>query len=306
MKIQPNELFRIDCPEDSAFWIFHNAIGEEGVLGLASSRSGVPAESACLLVGKQEHTQKLMLLMFQEGMAYEQWTSCLAFGALREGDIAIDVGAHVGYFSMLFRLGVGPSGTVYAFEPMPETYRRLLRNVMSNGFVNLLPLPLAVAERSGSAEFYIDSQNEGESSLLGWRPGIHSCTVQVTSLDDIFRDALPKRPRLLKLDAEGVEMNILRGGKRFFDTHAPDLVICEHNSGALMAAGASEWTLRHFFDERGYTCALLNNGEQMPLGGGEYYRYLQPDEESTPPGYGYVYNLMFVRSGCGLYPEPLL
>jgi FkbM family methyltransferase len=306
MKIQANELFRIDCPGNGAFWIFHNAIDGEGVLGLAAARSGAPAESACLLVGTQEHTQKTMLRMFQEGIAYEKWTSCLAFGALREGDIAIDVGAHVGYFSALFRLGVGASGTVYAFEPMPETYRRLLHNVMHNGFVNLLPLPLAVAERSGAAEFHINLRNEGESSLLGWQSGTRSCPVQVTCLDDIFRDLLPKRPRLLKLDAEGVELNILRGGRRFFETHAPDLVICENNGAALMAAGASEWTLRRFFDERGYACAVLNNGAQMPLGGGEYYRYLRTDEESTPPGYGYVYNLMFVRPGCGLYPEPLL
>jgi FkbM family methyltransferase len=306
MKIQPNELSRIDCPGHDAFWIFHNAIDGEGVLGLAVSHSGAPAESACLLVGTREHTQKLMLRSFQEGIAYEKWTSCIAFGALREGDIAIDVGAHVGYFSVLFRLGVGSSGTVYAFEPMPETYRRLLRNVMVNRFVNVLPLPLAVADRSGSAEFHIDLQNEGESSLLGWKSGTRSCPVQVASLDDVFRDALPRRPRLLKLDAEGVELNILRGGSRFFETHAPDLVICEYHRGAQTAAGASEEMLRHFFDERGYACAVLNNGAQIPLGGGEYYRYLRTDEESAPPEYRYVYNLMFVRPGSGLYPEPLL
>jgi FkbM family methyltransferase len=306
MKIQPNELSRIDGPENGVFWVFHNAIGEEGVLGLAVQRSGAPMESACLLVGTQEYTQKVMLQLFQEGTAYEKWTSCIALGALREGDIAIDVGAHVGYFSVLFRLGVGPSGAVYAFEPLPETYRRLLRNVMVNRFVNFLPLPLAVADRSGSAEFHISLRNEGESSLLGWESGTRSCTVQVTCLDDVFQDALPKRPRLLKLDAEGVELNILRGGSRFFETHAPDLVICEINRNVLMAAGASEGMLRRFFDERGYACAVLNNGVQMPLGGGEYYRYLRTDEESAPPEYAYVYNLMFVRPGCGLYPKPLL
>jgi FkbM family methyltransferase len=306
MKIQPNELSRIDCPENGAFWVSHDMIDGEGVLGLAVQRSGAPAESACLLVGTQEYTQKLMLQLFQEGTAYEKWTSCIALGALREGDVAIDVGAHVGYFSVLFRLGVGPSGIVYAFEPLPETYRRLLRNVMVNRFVNLLPLPLAVTDRSGSAEFHISSQNEGASSLLGWESGTRSCTVQVVSLDDVFRNACPKRPRLLKLDAEGVELNILRGGSRFFETHAPDLIICEVNRGALMAAGASEGMLRRFFDERGYACAVLNNGEQMPLGGGEYYRYLRADEESAPPEHHNVYNLMFVRPGSGLYPKPLL
>jgi FkbM family methyltransferase len=308
MQTQPNELTKFDAPGggNAAFHIFHNTIGEEGVLGLAVSCSGALSESACLLVGMQEHTQQVMFKLFQDGQPYEKWTSCLAFGALREGDVAIDIGAHIGYFTALFRLGVGASGSVYAFEPMPDTYRRLLHNVMYNRFTNVLPLPLAVADRSGAAEFHIDSQNEGESSLLGWRKGTRPCPVQVTCLDDIFRDALPRRPRVLKLDAEGVELNILQGGTRFFETHAPDLVVCERNLGALMAVGASEWDLRRFFDERGYTCAVLNNGAGIPLGGGEYYRYLRADEESAPPEHGYVYNLMFVRDGSGLYPSPVL
>jgi FkbM family methyltransferase len=244
--------------------------------------------------------------LFREGVLYEGWTSLLALGVLREGDVAIDVGAHVGFFSALFRLGVGPSGMVYAFEPMPETYRRLLHNVMYNRLANVLPLPLAVAERSGEAAFHIYPDNEGESSLIGGRNGMRACSVQTTCIDDIFQDALSKRPRLLKLDAEGVELNILRGGVRFFETHAPDMVICECNRGALLAAGASEWMLRAFFQKRGYACAVLNNGMGVDLAGGEYYRYLRADEESVPPGYRYVYNFMFVRDGSGLYPSPAL
>jgi hypothetical protein len=172
--------------------------------------------------------------------------------------------------------------------------------------VNVLPLPLAVSEHSGEASFHIYPDNEGESSLIGGRKGMRACKVQMTCLDDIFRDALPKRPRLLKLDAEGVEMNILRGGTRFFETHAPDMILCECNRGALKAAGASEWMLRNFFRERGYACAVLNNGAEMDLAGGEYYRYLRADEESVPPGYRYVYNFMFVHEGSGLYPSPIL
>ena len=305
MQIQPNEMLRVDGPGNSALWFFHNAIGEEGVLGLSVARNGTPPETACLLVSPKEHTQRTMYELFQEGHLYEKWTSVMALGALREGDAAIDIGAHVGFFSALFRLGVGPSGMVFAFEPMPQTYRRLLRNVMFNRFTNVLPLPLAVSGQSGSAEFYIDPGNEGESSLIGAQNG-ESCQVQTTCLDDVFRDALPQRPRLLKLDVEGAELNILKGGARFFENHAPDMVICECNCGPLMAAGASEWMLRRFFDERGYTCAILNNGMGMDLRGGEYYRYLRQNEESAARDFGYVYNLMFVREESGLYPDPVL
>ena len=117
---------------------------------------------------------------------------------------------------------------------------------------------------------------------------------------------LHKRPRVLKLDAEGVELNILNGGRRFFETHAPDLVICECHRGALAAAGSSEQALRRFFDDRGYACAVLNNGEGLNLGGGAYYRYLSPGEPSADENYPYVYNLAFVRDGSCLFPAPFM
>ncbi len=299
--LKPNELLRVPTIGNSALWMFHNSVGDDGVVGLSVSRPGVPVESACLVVGQREHTQKTMYQLAREGVLYEQWTSVLALAALRDGDIAIDIGAHVGFFSILFRLGVGPTGMIYAFEPMPTTYQRLLHNAMFGGFTNVLPLPLAVSEKSGTSTFYIDPDNEGESSLIQLdtrRP----CPVNVTRLDDVFGDNLHKRPRLMKLDAEGVELSIFKGGTRFFETHAPDLVICECHRGLLRASGESEWSLRRFFDERGYACAVVNNGVDLGLDAREYYRYLQPDEESVPESYGYVFNLAFIRHGSGLFP----
>lgn len=64
--------------------------------------------------------------------------------------------------------------------------------------------------------------------------------------------------------------------------------------------------LARFFGDRGYACAVINSGMEMNLAGGKYYRYLKSDEESAPLDFGYVYNLMFVREGSGLYPSPVL
>ncbi|PZA18711.1 FkbM family methyltransferase, partial [Modestobacter versicolor] len=132
-----------------------------------------------------------------------------------------------------------------------------------------------MADRSGTAIFHICPDNEGESSLLG-ADGGESCQVQVTCLDDLFRDRLPARPRLLKMDAEGVEPAILRGGRRWFDEQGPDMVICEINRGALASAGAGEMEIRDFFAARGYRAALIAipGAPGLDLGGGNYYRYL--------------------------------
>jgi FkbM family methyltransferase len=299
---------RVNPGGEPAIWVFHDTVGEDGVCGLAVARAGQPPETACLIVSREAHTQKTMYAVFaNDKQLYEPYTSLLALGVLRPGDIALDIGAHVGYFSMLFRLAVGPTGSVYVFEPMPDTYRRLLRNVMVNRFTNVLPLPLAVADHSGSATFHVDARNEGESSLLD-AGGAESCQVQVTCLDDLFSDGMAARPRLMKIDAEGVEPNILNGGERWFDQYAPDMVICEINRAALARGGASERDIRFFFESRGYRCAAVNVSEPdsgLDLGGGHFYRYLAPDEFASDKS-RYVFNLMCVRAGSGLYPADLL
>jgi len=305
---EPKALLRINPGGDPAIWIFHDRLGDEGVCGLAVARGGQAPETGTLLVSLDAFTQRVMYELFAEShKLYETSTSLLALGALRPGDTAIDIGAHVGYFSLLFRLAVGAAGSVIAFEPMPDTYRRLLRNVLVNRFTNVLPLPLAVAEHPGSAAFHLHPQNEGESSLLD-NPGGECAYVQVTSLDDLFRDGLPVRPRLLKIDAEGVELSILRGARQWFERHAPDVVICEINRQVLAKGNVTEPDIRSFFESRGYRCALINVEDRVTcrnLRGARHYRYLSPDE-FVDDDFEYVFNLMCVRAGCGLYPADQL
>ena len=302
------EMHLVNPGGEPAIWIFHDTLGPDGVCGMALARAGQSPETACLIVSRQAYTQKVMFQQFSGAVRlYEPHTSLLAAGALRPGDLAIDIGAHVGYFSMLFRLAVGATGVVYAFEPMPETYRRLLRNVMVNRFTNVLPIPMAVADRPGSAVFHIDADNEGESSLLDVAGG-QTVEVQVTSLDDVFRDGLGARPRVMKMDAEGVELSILNGGAQFFERYAPDMVICEINAGALAKTGIGERDLREFFEARGYRCAVIMLTAPdvgIDFRGARFYRYLEPGE-FVSRDCRYVFNMMCVRAGSGLFPADLL
>lgn len=294
-------------PHQISLEISHEEAGDEGVGCIKLRRGTRRAEFAKIHFDLGAHTQQVMYHIFRYGSLYEKETAMLAIGALRTGDIALDIGAHVGYFSLLFRLLVGSTGAVYAFEPMPATYRRLVMNILRNGFTNVMPLPLAIADKPGSAEFHIDPENEGESTLLSVAHG-ETCHVMVSSLDDLFAESRGKRPRLLKIDAEGVETLILRGGARFFSTHAPDMVICEINRTMLAAAGTSEWDIRSFFRGRNYRCAVINmEGSDMGLSdcGARFYRYVE-DSEPVAPNAKCVFNVMFTRDGSELYPDTFM
>lgn len=270
------------------------------VLGIPGAGENAVAR---LVVNRHEHTQSVLYQLAQEGRLYEAHTTMAALGALRPGDFAIDIGAHVGYFTTLFRLAVGEKGRVFAFEPLPETYRRLLQNILINGFGNVLPLPLAVADRTGMAHFHVNQQNEGESSLFA-DSGPAVGPVQVTSLDDLFREDLPVRPRLMKIDAEGAETRILSGGDAWFKRQGPDMVIIEINRGALERAGTSEWDIRQYFERRGYRGAAIRGGVPGQGLGDATFRYYGSDYRSVPADYPYVFNEMYVRAASGLYPPP--
>lgn len=275
------------------------------VCGLSLRRGGAPSVVAKIGMDCRFHTQRVMFGVFQSGRLYEAVTSLLSLGALRPGDVALDVGAHVGYFTTLFRLAVGDQGRVFAFEPMPKTYGQLLKNVMANGFFNVLPLPFAVGDRPGIASFHVDPDNEGASSLLPSSAG-EQLQVQVACIDDLLTDTLTSAPRLVKMDVEGVECLALRGARRLFERFPPDVVICEINRGALQIADTGEAELRQFFTDRGYRGALINNGlMSSAMQGAMFYRYVTPGE-SLPESFAYVFNMMFVREGSGLYPDPAM
>ena len=304
-----NTLHPVNPGDDPKVWVFHNLLAGQGVCGFAFARSGEELQTACLLVNLAQHTQRILHTLCAEGRLYERPTTLLALAALRPGEIVIDVGAHVGLLSILSRLAVGTDGVIHAFEPLPETYARLRDNIVLNGYTNVFAHPQALSDKAGEAVFYLNTENEGESSLLA-EFGTPACLVDVSTLDRAFPAAetrLPRRPRLLKLDVEGVEINVLRGGERFFADWAPDLVFCEINVGALQANGSSEAQIRHFLAERGYRCAVVNNGlPGLRLNTANYYRYLGTNEPSAQPDNSYVYNLMFVREESGLYPQPAL
>jgi len=126
-----------------------------------------------------------------------------------------DVGAHIGYFTLLASRVVGPTGTVHAFEPMPETFRRLITSIAANDAANVVAHELALSPTAGTATLH-----GGDVSVL-WslRPGggAHSVTVICQTLADAFAEHGP--PDLIKVDAEGAEIDILVSGRNQLAEH---------------------------------------------------------------------------------------
>ena len=160
---------------------------------------------------------------------YEKHITHLFRRHVRPGDVCVDVGACVGYYTTMLAKIVGPSGLVVAFEPESANYKMLVENVTQNRLGNVKTYNLAVSNIDAEVELCINPFNNGGHSLE--RPNDFkdkTVRVQAVRLDRFFADQLPHAaPAWIKIDVEGHQKAVLEGMRRILKRHRPHLVI-EH------------------------------------------------------------------------------
>ena len=158
---------------------------------------------------------------------FEQRESRFVLRFLRSGMVVLDVGAHHGYYSLLASKAVGASGKVIAFEPSPREQLFLRRHLDINRCSNVVVEPIAFGSSEREADFYVVEGTEtGCNSLRppNVKQRIDICRAQVLRLDDYVKERRIKHVDFIKLDAEGGELDILRGARRLLE-HGPRPVI---------------------------------------------------------------------------------
>lgn len=134
-----------------------------------------------------------------------------------EGFVCIDIGAHVGYYSMLFSELVGPTGSVHSFEPTPWTYRLLVEN--TNSLQNVRANNLAISDSETTLSFadYGPGYGAYNTAHADGAAGLHKhatmTEVHTVTLDD-YCSGFKRMPDIIKIDAEGFEYHVLSGMQR--------------------------------------------------------------------------------------------
>jgi FkbM family methyltransferase len=175
---------------------------------------------------------------------HDDYARSILVPLLRKGDVVIDVGAHWGTHTKMYLDAVGDSGQVVAYEPHPMSFECLRRNCP-----RALHWPGALGDKVGSAELQMAPDNAGASYLLaegqGWK-------VPLSTLDsDLYSWLHQKLLRLIKVDVEGSEVEVLRGASQIIHDHRPYLFI-EVNPGALKRRGYKVIDLVYLIGVLGY------------------------------------------------------
>ncbi len=244
-----------------------------------------------LFLDTRQYTQKIQWEHLSHHRVYEGETLQFLAQVLNPGDGFMDVGGHIGYFSLIASRMVGEGGRVIAVEPHPGNCVHFSKHLAVNGIRNTRLIRAVAGSRRGEAEFFLNADNDGGHAL--WSPGLHpfnrksrekplAVKVSMVTLDDLIADAAGA-VKALKIDTEGAEMEVLRGGAGSLQDLRIPYVICEINRFGLDQMGSSEKEVRGFMEGLGYETYFMQ--EQHP-------RLIKLEGEQVIDA-PYVFNLLF-------------
>ncbi len=224
------------------------------------------------------------------GQSYEAEILHLMDRALRRCDVAVDVGANAGWHTVYMGHIVGERGHVLAFEPGSNTLDRLASNVALNGLFNVTIVDQPASSEAGEVTLWLNSDNSGGNAL--WDIGDPDANpkslanplpipMQATTVEHELEERGLGVPRLIKIDVEGAEHDVLRGAESLLRWHAVPYIVWE--LGFLPKMGSSQEAIREYMYGFGYHTWILYPDGSLP--------------KLVPPGCmissGFVVNLLF-------------
>jgi FkbM family methyltransferase len=216
-------------------------------------------EDFYMLLTPSEHIQQQL---FWYGY-YEKDLGDMIKKCLKPGDVFLDIGANIGYFSLL-AANSEPTSKVISFEPAKDLFQKLEENISINTFKNITTLNVAVGEINEETELFISgSDNLGMSSFR--QPGNYSGKkekVKVVTIDSWFKTAGLSKVDLIKLDIEGSELAALKGMQETLQNFKP-LVIAEVNPETLASFNLTPGDIYSYLNKLNFDGFIISEKEGL-------------------------------------------
>jgi FkbM family methyltransferase len=177
----------------------------------------------------------------------------LARKLIRPGDTVFDIGANIGFWSLVAGRAVGTAGKVFAFEPVPANFQRLQQALELNGMTWVECRPVAVSDREGSTVFYASTTGNSALGSLAQRAGIDSpVEVLTVTLDQTLQAEGLDKIDFLKVDVEGAEGQVFGGGTRTLGAEDAPVIQFEACDSLLQRFGTDTVSLKRALGDLGY------------------------------------------------------
>jgi FkbM family methyltransferase len=195
------------------------------------------------------------------GHYHERYEAKIIDSLLEQGEVFWDIGANIGYFTLVAASVLKNRGQIVSFEPARVAFERLQDNISLNNFNNIIIYKLAVTDRSGEGVLYL-SGNLADSGANLFHPGKDQTQQEIcktVSLDRFSQEQGLQAPDFIKMDVEGAELAALRGAGNILANTRP-LLLIEMEEKTLKAAGTDKSAIVNFLRGFGYQAAFLSKG----------------------------------------------
>jgi FkbM family methyltransferase len=178
---------------------------------------------------------------------------------LRPGWTVVDAGANLGLYTVIAAKLVGPSGRVFAFEPSERECRRARKTIRANRFNNVELYLTALGEADGEVSLTVCEESCGGYNSIGklTHPvalghASHVERVRCRALDSFMAEKKVRQVHAVKMDVEGAEELVLRGGRQLFSSQEGPLIFCEVSDKTALGLNSSAERVLALLGEYGY------------------------------------------------------
>lgn len=198
------------------------------------------------------------------GHYHERYEARLIGEVLRDGDFFWDIGANIGYFTLLAAATLQNSGQIIAFEPGRTAFQRLQDNIGLNNFNNITAVNLAASNSAGEAKLFLTTEiaDTGASLYQGGGDRTDFEIIPTIPLDTYLAQEKLPPPHMIKIDVEGAELAVLQGATKILSEFSP-LLLIEMEGKNLQAAGTDKTAILNFLNPLGYRGAFLYKGKWL-------------------------------------------
>lgn len=196
---------------------------------------------------------------------WEPFETEILLSQLREGSVFLDLGANIGYYSVLASKRCGPGGQVHAFEPEPVNFSLLERNVGLNGCENVRLVHAASSDADGQTELYLSDFNQGDHRLYLNEAGREHVRVRTVSIDSYFSGSSAVVD-LVKMDTQGCEARIVAGMGGMLEANRGRMaMIVEFWPYGLEGAGDDAASLVRRLEPFAFRVRVIDEGDRRLL-----------------------------------------
>ena len=218
---------------------------------------------------------------------YEAFETDLIKRIIGKGMVVVDIGANIGYYTLIASRLVGNKGRVYAFEPEPSNYQRLCKNIAANRYENVVSVCKAASNINGTAKLYVNPAHTGSSSFAEDHP-VHSteapqcCLVETITLDSFFEQiGRDIKVDFIKVDAEGAEGLVWDGAQKVLGQ--PHLTMfMEFTPNTQRSMGTDPLGLLGKITNCGFTIQFINSQRRILETITDFESFVQRPEFCVP------------------------